>query len=423
MDSTVKLSTARPPPAPARVDPQALQARARVSHYEATLSQGFPFLRFPPELEARFLQDKADERTRILRMGIILALILSVGMLLPDWMMVPDQLDHAWRLRLLAHALPLLLTLVFFKRIGLQQHERAVVIMTLMFAVIAAHVSVLSKDPLGQPYLVSLAMVLLFNGGVVRLRFRTALMSHISVIAIYVWAVALLNDRQVELLIAIALILVSTAAFSLHGSYWLEHSDRTNWLMLQHEHHLLAELQKGNERLDELSRHDALTGLANRRHVDEFLQQVWRRARQSGEEVALLMIDVDHFKRYNDHYGHPQGDDCLRDVAQTLQACLREPRDLIGRFGGEEFIAILTKTTLAEAMVVAERVRTALQQLARPHAASPTHSIVTVSIGVASLRPGRDEGSPQRLIAQADAALYSAKSGGRNRVVAQGDPG
>jgi diguanylate cyclase (GGDEF)-like protein len=219
------------------------------------------------------------------------------------------------------------------------------------------------------------------------------------------------------------LVLVSTTLFTLFGSYWLEHDERTNWLMLQQEHGLLNELQQGNRRLDEISRHDPLTGLANRRYVDEFLQQVWDRARVSGDEVALLMMDIDHFKAFNDHYGHPEGDACLKDVADAVGLQLRKQGDLVGRFGGEEFIAVLNKTNLPMAWTAAERVRAGVLQLAREHAASPTAAHVTLSIGVASLCPDAGDDSPARLIALADAALYQAKSGGRNQVSVSLDQG
>jgi len=133
-----------------------------------------------------------------------------------------------------------------------------------------------------------------------------------------------------------------------------------------------------------------------------------------------MMIDVDHFKAYNDRYGHPEGDACLKDVAATLKRRLRRPGDLIARFGGEEFIAVLAGTSLDVALGAAERVRKGVENLNRLHAKSPTHAVVTVSVGVATLRPNAPHATPAQLISAADEALYQAKARGRNRVYAFG---
>jgi PleD family two-component response regulator len=130
----------------------------------------------------------------------------------------------------------------------------------------------------------------------------------------------------------------------LYGCYTLERDERRNWLLLTRERVLLQELEQANAHLDSVSRSDMLTEVANRRHFDEHLQRVWDQARADGSEISLMMIDIDHFKAYNDRYGHPQGDACLKDVAATLKRRLRGPEDLIARYGGEEFIAVLGGT-------------------------------------------------------------------------------
>jgi diguanylate cyclase (GGDEF)-like protein len=133
-----------------------------------------------------------------------------------------------------------------------------------------------------------------------------------------------------------------------------------------------------------------------------------------------MMIDVDHFKAYNDRYGHPVGDACLKAVATALKRRLREPGDLLARYGGEEFIAVLAGTSLQTARGAAERIRRGIEGLNLLHATSSTHAVVTVSIGVATLTPADEGATTTRLISAADEALYQAKQGGRNRVVALG---
>ena len=165
---------------------------------------------------------------------------------------------------------------------------------------------------------------------------------------------------------------------------------------------------------------DGLTGLANRRSFDEKLQVEWSRAQRYGEPIALILADVDYFKRYNDHYGHQGGDACLKGVAGILQREIFRPADMVARYGGEEFAVILPGTDVQGALTVAERLRADMERSALPHAASDVAPWVTLSIGVAALVPLRDVSSAT-LVARADRALYRAKGSGRNLVRAGGD--
>jgi len=173
-------------------------------------------------------------------------------------------------------------------------------------------------------------------------------------------------------------------------------------------------LEDMNQKLLQLTTTDGLTGINNRRGLDSQLTSVWTSAIRDAGNVALLMIDVDHFKLYNDLYGHVAGDDCLRLIANCLTITLARGSDLAARYGGEEFAALLPCTTEAGARHVAERLKRKLSIAALPHAASPFGQI-TVSIGVASIAPiaGGDQAV---LIARADHALYDAKTAGRNQV-------
>ncbi|GAB2881921.1 diguanylate cyclase [Uliginosibacterium flavum] len=179
---------------------------------------------------------------------------------------------------------------------------------------------------------------------------------------------------------------------------------------------LTRRLDEANRELIRLSSVDGLTDIANRRQFDEFLTREWARGIRSAAPLSLLMCDVDFFKQYNDHYGHPAGDECLKVVAKTLQGGVRRPADLTARYGGEEFAVVLPDTDLPGAEQVAEEMRRALENLAMPHAGSLL-GLVSISIGVACTVPKRENGSVAQLIADADAALYRAKQAGRNRVL------
>jgi len=159
---------------------------------------------------------------------------------------------------------------------------------------------------------------------------------------------------------------------------------------------------------------DGLTGVANRRCFDERLDVEWRRAARSASPLALLMLDVDHFKRFNDCYGHQMGDECLRQVAAAIKGSLVRPGDVVARYGGEEFACILPATDFEGALAVGAGIEQAVRGLQIPHAQSDVSDVVTLSIGVSMGLPERD-GDPARLLALADAQLYRAKHGGRAR--------
>lgn len=160
---------------------------------------------------------------------------------------------------------------------------------------------------------------------------------------------------------------------------------------------------------------DGLTGVANRRYFDERLSSEWRSAQRHSYPLALAMIDIDHFKRFNDTYGHPAGDEGLRKIAACIKRELNRPRDLAARYGGEEFACILPETDLAGAILTAKTIEQAVRDLRIVHQGSNPHSVLSISIGVASLLPKQDE-HPNKLIAQADECLYEAKKAGRGRI-------
>ncbi len=176
-------------------------------------------------------------------------------------------------------------------------------------------------------------------------------------------------------------------------------------------------LRAANAELQQTAMQDPLTGIGNRRLFDSVLLKEQRRAARTEQPVALLMIDVDHFKAYNDTYGHPAGDLCLQTVANTIARLAQRPADLAARFGGEEFAVLLPETDAQGAAALAERTREAVRQLHLPHCHG-VDGVVTVSIGVAVVWPQRAESATGDIVAQADAALYAAKAQGRNRACA-----
>ena len=180
------------------------------------------------------------------------------------------------------------------------------------------------------------------------------------------------------------------------------------------------QLQEQRLQLQEMAFHDGLTDVYNRRYFDEVLLSEWRACMREGKRLAALMIDVDHFKIYNDTYGHLQGDECLKLIAQELKSRFKRPRDLVARYGGEEFVALLSDTDHEGASHKANEVVQAIEAMRIPNVHSSVTPYVTVSIGVAILIPS-NEYVPEHLVELADSALYTAKSSGRNRAIMSGD--
>ncbi|MEG0210457.1 MAG: GGDEF domain-containing protein [Hafnia sp.] len=217
------------------------------------------------------------------------------------------------------------------------------------------------------------------------------------------WLTTLMASVQLNQGVNIRFLLVwlLLTAILIYGRVILQRWFDEAWLRYQENRMLIT-------RLDVMAHQDALTGTANRRSMENFLDDALLQA----EPFALLMLDVDYFKRYNDHYGHQAGDACLVKVADIVKTSVRTPADLVARYGGEEFVIVLPASSLDDAVRVAERIQTNLREISLPHAASEVSEMVTVSMGITL---SKDGDSAYGIIARADEALYRAKQQGRNR--------
>lgn len=175
------------------------------------------------------------------------------------------------------------------------------------------------------------------------------------------------------------------------------------------------EIEKNAAQLNAIT--DSLTGLANRRHFDETIRTEFYRLKRSGAPLSLILLDIDHFKKFNDFYGHLTGDNCLEKVGAVLKTVVGRAPDIVARYGGEEFIIVLPETEKNGAIALAERIRQTIEDLAIPHAESEAADHVTVSLGVVTVSSASDLIAPEQIVAMADTALYSAKRAGRNRYV------
>jgi diguanylate cyclase (GGDEF)-like protein len=237
------------------------------------------------------------------------------------------------------------------------------------------------------------------------LRLRTALVSGVLTLVSFAAAAVFFELALNVAFRPCAFLLVGLIACTIAARH-LERGSRTSFL----ESRVMAEL----------AQHDALTGTKNRRVFDEHLSRLWQQAMEDGRAIAILLIDVDHFKAYNDRYGHQAGDHALRRIAQTLQTFVCRPLDVLARYGGEEFAVILYDVDRLQAMDFAARIHRAVGELAIEHRASRTADGVTISVGVAAIRPANKRNS-RGALQLADQALYEAKARGRNRVELMND--
>ncbi|MBH2016075.1 MAG: GGDEF domain-containing protein [Burkholderiales bacterium] len=370
----------------------------------------------PPSLAEAYEDQRRDEFARLVSMWSPLLVLAYVGCLGFTWLFHAERL-HGADLRVYARAegLALLLGmggLVLARRPRWQLRPDAWIPFCyglIVFTKIGA--GFLMRDGLLAANQVYITMLVVLIGMLaLQLSLRAALMGFLLGLSAFAMAPWLADGRYAWMFLGHYLL---TSGVCLFVAMILEDKDRMAFLQAMLLERERKEVQRLNLELAEMARRDGLTGLANRRHFDEVLQREWERSRRGAHPLALLMIDVDHFKAFNDHHGHPAGDGCLAQVAQALSSVVKRPADLVARYGGEEFVALLPDTDAEGARELARRLIEQVDRVALRHGASPAAAHVTVSVGGSVLRPGSGA-SAQELLAAADAALYQAKAGGRH---------
>ena len=275
-------------------------------------------------------------------------------------------------------------------------------------------VYLISETPSAAHYHYFAALPILYGNVVQRPHFSYAATASGLALVMH-WAAMTTGRLPVEVAIAAGIEFLAVVVVTLIAGYLIERELRRAYLRNLRVEITADRLSHSNDELRQLSHLDTLTGIANRRWLETHLDEMAQRSARAAVPLALMMVDVDHFKGFNDHYGHPEGDLCLKMVACVARDQVRRKDDLIGRFGGEEFLVILPGTDLLDATKVAERIRRAIAAMNLPHARSDVAEVVTVSIGVAAGRIS-DGVAVDDLIRAADNALYEAKRLGRNRI-------
>lgn len=391
-----------------------------------------PGLRFDPIDEAHFQHAGGPARVMHFASSGVLALFVYNLFLLADRVMIPDVFQMALQVRLLMFTpFALLLLLLgwrfrpFLLLLPVRLLEGSVAMTGILAALSLGWLLSQSTSDFAGMYTAGLVPIIIYGNLVQRFRFRYALAFSLSVVGVALVCVWLRfgQAHAYEVFdIPLALLVLLIAAYTLIMNYRFELEERRRFQWSVRAQTLHKQLAASQAQLDALSRLDPLTGVPNRRHFDQYVQRRWDEALHTGETLSLLLIDVDHFKAFNDRYGHPAGDQCLKHVAQVLQQQVPETAGCVARWGGEEFIVVLPDTDAARAMRAAQGLCDAVCRLGLRHEASSTAHTVTISVGVAVTRPSVAPVTVDGLVAAADAALYRAKEGGRNRAMAALSP-
>ncbi len=380
----------------------------------ALAARSFPTA-FPPALEARYEQDQGAVRRRRLSLAafwfaVCYGLFLGIDARLVADVFFVSAFVH------LAVMVPLGFGVALIAAHGTTPwvREGSSAALTVISVATILWVYLVSEAPSAAHYHYFAALPILYGNVVQRPHFAYA--AGASGIALVLhWSAMAAGGLPAEVAIAAAIEFLAVVTVTLVAVFLIERELRRGHLRHPRGEINAGRLNHSNNELRQLSNLDTLTGIANRRWLEAHLAEMAERSLHAGVPLAVMMVDVDHFKGFNDHYGHPEGDRCLKMVAAVARDQVRRKDDLIGRFGGEEFLVILPGTDLLDATKVAERMRHAIAAMNLPHARSDVAETVTVSIGVSA---GRicDGVSTDELVRAADNALYEAKRLGRNRI-------
>ena len=358
-------------------------------------------LRFPPELEAEYRVSRRDTDRRWARMSLLVALSTVLGFAVIDhWVLPGPRIGHSDLVRFGLH-LPMVLTMLVLtgERFFDRWYQPCIQIAAPLFG-IGTVIMATQASPEQLPLIVArLILAAFFFYFMLTLTLSAALRTNLILIASYGLAAALgavpAHVATYQLFVLFCANLIGGA-----GCYALERANRMAFL--------------DRRRLADVAMHDGLTGLLNRAALEEQVRRLWSQAARDQIAVSVVLIDLDHFKAFNDRYGHLAGDQCLRDVAAAVRrAARRRPLDLVARYGGEELIAVLFGADRPHAEAVSNAVIEAVRELRIPHVGSLTRPYVTASVGAATIEPGA-EYVHDLAVQMADRALYAAKERGRD---------
>ena len=386
------------------IDPELL-SNASASPYRAAFEKGHRSLRFDGAIEGEFQAFYTEGHLQRVRLAAALVIALFVAFIGIDLATLPADVAY-WttRIRLFILIPPFIALLVIIARPALRRYVASAVYFGSVVAGVGTTLVLGTGYSMGTqiPY-EGMLLIALFVYLIACLQWRRAVMANMIILAAFV-AMEFMYQTDPQARLYHIIFMCAANAVGAYGAYFLEHSARTMFLI--------------NKLLNDLAELDGLTGLSNRRTLNIHFERIWRQALRDGHDVAIAMIDVDHFKKYNDRYGHAQGDAALRAVADVIAHHARRPLDLTARYGGEEFAVVWYDPAATELRRRVEVMTRAVAGLNMPHAGSEFGKL-SIGVGVAMMSPAAGQSSAA-LLKAADEALSAAKHQGRNRVVVAG---
>jgi len=366
------------------------------------LRAGFPWLMLDGELEAEFRRAHLEENLRHIRVNLCLGVVMTLAFTAVEAVVLTPALN---RIPSLIHLLVIVPVLLIALAASYSPHRHRFYAPLALSAATVLGLSIVAMllitTSLGVsllfPCLLITTIFIYFMGGLI---FYHSLAANVFVALVYLVAGGAMQFRGEFGYDALCLVAVNI--FCAAVAYMHEKTSRLRFL----EAGLLREMVA----------RDGLTGIQNRRMFDQHMERIWLQAVRENMRMAVLLVDIDCFKDYNDRYGHQAGDECLRAVAVTVNQCARRPLDFVARYGGEEFAVVLYDASREYVAEVLTRIQRSIAELNIPHDASRVASRLTVSVGAALIAPSPNR-TPDGLVQLADEALYSAKEQGRNRVV------
>ncbi len=383
------------------------QNGSKPSPYERQLKAGFGTLIFERRLEEVFRQRHRSSIVVLFRISLLFGLLFVGIQMALDYKFFPPDF-HRWSLGLGAGvALP---AIILALALSTRPQRPGLMALGSVVASLAVGASFLMLENIGTESgvpsrfagFLALTFYMYYLLG---LLFWQALITGLLFVAGFV-AAGILGQAPATSFAYQGLYLGFSNVIGVLGLYTLERARRMDFLR--------------ENALDFRVGHDGLTGLRNRQSFDEKFDIAWRVAKRDKTPISLLMIDIDYFKHYNDAYGHQAGDECLKSVARVLGPVARRPLDFVGRYGGEEFVVMLSGSVEQYAVEAAEHIRSQIEALQIPHRGSKVSGVITTSVGLAHLEPGESERSKEGFLQLADEALYRAKDRGRNQVMRSG---
>jgi diguanylate cyclase (GGDEF)-like protein len=375
---------------------------------ESFIREGRKSLVFPTEFEAQFERDTRHRRAKFLRAATLKTVVVYNLFLLTDWLLLPDTIFFCLASSLFV-VTPWILFVAWLMRSSLAEamRERAAASVPAVIVLQVAAIYCLTQSSYAPYSLYTVLGTMIYAHVIQRLRYFYAIAVSAFMFIVFSLAIVGVKAMPAAVVATLFLTLGACAYMTLIVNFTLDRDVRRSYLHALRDRLRLAEA-------DAEAKHDALTDLANRHYLNARAAEIWRAGDERSSPVAIVLLDVDHVKSFNDLYGHPAGDACLKRIAACVTAELRNIDDLAVRYGGEEFLLLLPATDIADAVRVAERVRRAIAALGIPHEGAEKAGVVTASLGVAAAPVSAL--SSAELIAAADIALYTAKRNGRNQV-------